>query len=116
MNCENLSNSEILEKIAALPLGKVKLMEVCGTHTMSIAKSGLRSALPENVELLSGPGCPVCVTPTETIDAILRLAERDDIIIATYGDMLRVPGSERGKSLAASRLKPLLSLTSSAIL
>ena len=103
MNCENLSNSEILKKIAALPLGKVKIMEVCGTHTMSIAKSGLRSALPENVELLSGPGCPVCVTPTETIDAILSLAARENVIIATYGDMLRVPGSERGKSLATSK-------------
>lgn len=103
MNCENLSNSEILEKIAALPLGKVKIMEVCGTHTMSIAKSGLRSALPQNIELLSGPGCPVCVTPTETIDAILSLAERENVIIATYGDMLRVPGSERGKSLATSK-------------
>jgi len=105
MNCENLSNKEILERIAALPLGKVKLMEVCGTHTMSIAKSGLSRALPENVELLSGPGCPVCVTPTETVDAILRLAGREDVIIATYGDMLRVPGSERGRSLSDSKAR-----------
>ena len=103
MNYENLSNGEILEKIAALPLGKVKLMEVCGTHTMSIAKSGLARALPENIELLSGPGCPVCVTPTEVIDAILGLAGRNDVIIATYGDMLRVPGSEWGRSLAREK-------------
>ena len=54
----------LLSAIAALPLrGKVKLMEVCGTHTMAIAKSGIKSMLPENVQLLSGPGCPVCVTP-----------------------------------------------------
>lgn len=103
MNCENLSNTEILEKIAALPLGKVKIMEVCGTHTMSIAKSGLRAALPENIELLSGPGCPVCVTPTEMIDAILALAKRENVIIATYGDMLRVPGSKKGESLATAK-------------
>ncbi len=105
MNCENLSNSEILEKIATLPLGKVKLMEVCGTHTMSIAKSGLRSALPKNIELLSGPGCPVCVTPTEMIDEILTLAARENVIIASYGDMLRVPGSKRGESLAAAKAR-----------
>lgn len=103
MNCENLTNSEILEKIAAMDVGNVKLMEVCGTHTMSIAKSGLRSALPENIKLLSGPGCPVCVTPSEEIDAILKLSERDDVIIATYGDMIKVPGSIHGKNLAAAR-------------
>ncbi len=105
MNCETLTNNEILEKIKSLDIGEVKIMEVCGTHTMSIAKSGLRSALPENVTLLSGPGCPVCVTPTEVIDAILRLAEREDMIIATYGDMIRVPGSVHGKNLATLRAK-----------
>lgn len=103
MNCENLTNSEILEKIAKMDVGNVKLMEVCGTHTMAIAKSGLRSALPENIKLLSGPGCPVCVTPSEEIDAILKLSERDDVIIATYGDMIKVPGSIHGKNLASAR-------------
>ena len=53
----------ILDAIGKLPLGEVRLMEVCGTHTMSIAKSGIRAMLPKNVQLLSGPGCPVCVTP-----------------------------------------------------
>lgn len=86
-----------------MKVGNVKLMEVCGTHTMAIAKSGLRSALPENIKLLSGPGCPVCVTPPEVIDAILRLAMRENVIIATYGDMIKVPGSEHGKNLGTAR-------------
>lgn len=97
------SAEEILRAIAALPLGRVNLMEVCGTHTMAIAKSGIRSLLPENVKLLSGPGCPVCVTPGEVIDAVLALAMDPKIIIASYGDMLRVPGSTPGDSLQRRR-------------
>ena len=93
----------LLEAMGKLPLGDVKLMEVCGTHTMAIAKSGIKSMLPENVQLLSGPGCPVCVTPPEIIDAVLELSMRADIIIATYGDMVRVPGSVQGDSLQRRR-------------
>lgn len=70
----------------------VNIMEVCGTHTVTIFRAGLRSALPEGLKLLSGPGCPVCITDQGYIDAILKFSERDDIIIATYGDMIRVPG------------------------
>lgn len=105
MNCESLSNREIIEGIGKLSIGSVKLMEVCGTHTMAIAKSGLRSALPKNVELLSGPGCPVCVTPPEVIDEILKLAGRDNVIIATYGDMVKVPGSRHGENLAKAKAR-----------
>jgi len=76
------------------------LMEVCGTHTMAIAKSGIRNVLPAFIRLVSGPGCPVCVTPPEVIDAALRLTERPNVIIATYGDMIRVPGSVKGDNLA----------------
>ena len=94
---------KILRAIEALDVGRVNLMEVCGTHTMAIAKAGIRSMLPENIRLLSGPGCPVCVTPCESIDAILALAMRQDVIIATYGDMVRVPGSTPGDSLARRR-------------
>ncbi len=79
--------------------GKIQLMEICGTHTMSIARSGIRSMLPEGVELVSGPGCPVCVTPSNYIDQILKLSMRSDVIITTYGDMVRVPGSSRGDNL-----------------
>ena len=93
----------ILDAIRALELGEVRLMEVCGTHTMAIAKSGIRSMLPENIQLLSGPGCPVCVTPGEVVDAVLELAMRPGVILATYGDMFRVPGSTPGDNLARRR-------------
>lgn len=71
----------------------VSLMEVCGTHTMSIARAGIRDLMPENVTLKSGPGCPVCVTSNSDIDKIIALASLKDVIIATFGDMMRVPGS-----------------------
>jgi hydrogenase expression/formation protein HypD len=71
---------------------RINVMEVCGTHTVSIFRAGLRDVLPDCLKLLSGPGCPVCVTDQGYIDAVLSLSERDDIIIATYGDMIRVPG------------------------
>ena len=72
--------------------GRAQFMEVCGTHTVSIFRSGLRSVLPANLRLISGPGCPVCVTPQSHIDAAIELALRPDVIVASYGDMLRVPG------------------------
>ncbi|MBR2783639.1 MAG: hydrogenase formation protein HypD [Firmicutes bacterium] len=76
-------------------LGKpLVIMEVCGTHTMSIARSGLRSLLPPGLELISGPGCPVCVTDSSLISAALALARRPEITLATFGDMLRVPAEE----------------------
>jgi hydrogenase expression/formation protein HypD len=68
-------------------------MEVCGTHTMSVARFGLKSLLPAGVRLVSGPGCPVCVTAQADIDAFLALGEMPDAILATFGDMMRVPGS-----------------------
>ncbi len=71
---------------------KIDIMEVCGTHTVSIFRTGLRDAFPEGLKLLSGPGCPVCITDQGYIDAVLAMADRDDCIIATYGDMIRVPG------------------------
>ncbi len=69
------------------------IMEVCGTHTMSIYKHGIDKLLPSYINLLSGPGCPVCVTDTAYIDMAAELALQDNVIIATFGDMLRVPGS-----------------------
>ena len=73
--------------------GKLRFMEVCGTHTVSIFRAGIRQLLPENIELVSGPGCPVCVTPDTYIDKAVAYAEREDVIITTFGDMLKVPGS-----------------------
>src|SRR5512146_2092240 len=69
------------------------LMEVCGTHTMSISQYGLRSLLPPQVRLISGPGCPVCVTPNGYLDRAVALSRLPGITIATFGDMVRVPGS-----------------------
>lgn len=71
----------------------LNIMEVCGTHTMAISRFGLRNVFNANINLISGPGCPVCVTPDIYLDYIYELALKEDIIIATYGDMIRVPGS-----------------------
>jgi len=71
----------------------VRFMEVCGTHTMAIARYGLKSLLPAQVKLVSGPGCPVCVTPVSYIDHAIALAGLPDTVITTFGDLLRVPGS-----------------------
>jgi hydrogenase expression/formation protein HypD len=76
-----------------MPKSKVKIMHVCGTHEQAITRAGVRALLPENLELLAGPGCPVCVVPAHDIDEALFLA-MDGKIIATYGDMIRVPASK----------------------
>jgi hydrogenase expression/formation protein HypD len=86
----------------AAPSKVYKFMEVCGSHTMAVSRFGLRSLLPSNIELVSGPGCPVCVTPQWEIDAIFGIAARDDVTIVTFGDMIRVPGSN-GESLQQLR-------------
>lgn len=72
---------------------KWRFMEVCGTHTMSIFRFGLRQVLPAGIELLSGPGCPVCVTPNGYLDKAIAVAGEKDVIVTTFGDMMRVPGS-----------------------
>lgn len=81
----------------------LRIMEICGTHTMAIAQAGLRELLAPGVRLVSGPGCPVCVTPAGAIDAILRLSQRPGVIVASYGDLLRVPGTARGDTLLRRR-------------
>ena len=98
-----MRSEELLLRLGALTKHRWKLMEVCGTHTMSIARSGIKRLLPEGVELLSGPGCPVCVTPGEVMDAALELSVRPGVTVAAYGDMLRVPGTRRGDDLAHRR-------------
>ena len=85
---------KILEQIKKTSQKKIRLMEVCGTHTTSIFRNGIRSLLPETISLLSGPGCPVCVTAQNEIDAFVELAKLDDVIIATFGDLIRVPGAD----------------------
>ena len=83
----------LVEKIKANSKRNIRLMEVCGTHTVSIFRSGIRSVLPETITLLSGPGCPVCVTDQPEIDAFVALARVDGAILATFGDLIRVPGT-----------------------
>ena len=96
----------LVESIHAwAPDKPVRLMEVCGTHTVSIARNGIRNLMPETVELASGPGCPVCVTSNRDIDTVIALCRIPDVIITTFGDMTRVPGSTSSllKEQAAGR-------------
>lgn len=92
---------DLVKKIQAVSQKKLRLMEVCGTHTMSIFRHGIRSVLPEGITLLSGPGCPVCVTAQKDIDAFVALARIEDVIVTTFGDLLKVPGS--GSTLAMEK-------------
>jgi hydrogenase expression/formation protein HypD len=73
----------------------VKLMEVCGTHTVAIFRHGIRHIIPEGISLLSGPGCPVCVTPIKDVDNAIAISRHDNITLSTFGDMMRVPGSKQ---------------------
>lgn len=90
---------KVIHAINNMDIGKVRIMEVCGTHTMAIAKAGIKSLIGDKVKLISGPGCPVCVTPAERIDHVFELLKKDNVIIATYGDMLKVPGTQYGENL-----------------
>jgi len=96
----------LAEQIGRLVAGRdepMTFMEVCGTHTMSIYQYGIRSLLPPQVRLISGPGCPVCVTPVGYVDKAVALSRLPDTIITTFGDMVRVPGST--SSLMQERAK-----------
>jgi hydrogenase expression/formation protein HypD len=88
----SLSAAEWLQRIHQLPLPeRVRIMNVCGGHERSITMAGLRGALPSQVELIPGPGCPVCVCPEEDVFEAIQLALHEDIILLAFGDMLRVP-------------------------
>ena len=84
----------LIDSISKLtPAGGATLMEVCGTHTVAIARNGIRNLMPDGVRLTSGPGCPECVTSNRDIDTVIALARIPGVTIATFGDMTRVPGS-----------------------
>ncbi|MET8679008.1 hydrogenase formation protein HypD [Streptomyces sp. NPDC004647] len=85
----------LLDDIHATVTRPWAMMEVCGGQTHSIIRHGIDQLLPESIELIHGPGCPVCVTPLEMIDKALEIASRPDVIFCSFGDMLRVPGSDR---------------------
>ena len=80
--------SKLAEKIDR----PINLMEVCGTHTVAIFRHGIQSVIPDNIKLLSGPGCPVCVTSVADVETVIALSRKDDVILTTFGDMMRVPG------------------------
>jgi hydrogenase expression/formation protein HypD len=82
---------------------EIKIMHVCGTHEASITRFGVRSFLPHNLKVVMGPGCPVCITPQGEIDAAIKLA-KDGITVATYGDLMRVPGTEGSQKRRAMTL------------
>jgi len=96
----NATCARIAEHVATLgrrpqfAARRLAIMEVCGTHTVAIHRAGLRGLLPAQLKLVSGPGCPVCVTPQSYVDALIDLARRPGVCVATYGDMIRVPGRE----------------------
>ncbi|RLF15964.1 MAG: hydrogenase formation protein HypD [Thermoprotei archaeon] len=90
---------ELVEKVAKAirevgVKGKVKIMHVCGTHEQVISHHGLRALLPSHVEVIAGPGCPVCVVPAKEVDEAIELALRHHVVLATFGDMYRVPGTQ----------------------
>ncbi|HEX3817474.1 MAG TPA: hypothetical protein VHW03_04215, partial [Chthoniobacterales bacterium] len=93
----------IVDEIRRIVTKPWVLMEVCGGQTHSIVKYGIDRLLPEEVELVHGPGCPVCVTSLEMIDKALEIARRPDVIFCSFGDMLRVPGSECDLLILKSR-------------
>jgi hydrogenase expression/formation protein HypD len=114
-----------LKRIHALDLPeRVRIMNVCGGHERSITQAGLRSALPKNIELIPGPGCPVCICPEEDIFEAIQLALNEDVILVAYGDMLRVPVNVprcEARSLEAARtrgadIRPIASPTQATVI
>ena len=89
------SAEKLLKEIHNVVTHPWTIMEICGGQTHTIVKSGIDDLLPSNITLVHGPGCPVCVTPLELIDKAVAIASRPDIIFTSFGDMLRVPGSEK---------------------
>lgn len=91
---QNAGVHYLQEKILKATTKPWKIMEICGGQTHAIAKFGLFDLLPKEIELIHGPGCPVCVTPQETLDHVMHIAAQSNVILCTFGDMLRVPGSQ----------------------
>ena len=96
---------KVIDYLKAYDGRQLKLMEVCGTHTAAIFKAGIRSLISEKITLISGPGCPVCVTPTAFIDRCAEYASMDKHVLLTFGDMMKVPGSAGSLSEAKGRGK-----------
>ncbi|MCF0131927.1 MAG: hydrogenase formation protein HypD, partial [Pseudobutyrivibrio sp.] len=82
---------------------EITIMEVCGSHTAAIAKNGIKNILSDKIKLVSGPGCPVCVTPSAYIDKLIELSLEPDTTVLTFGDLIRVPGSKESLGQAKTR-------------
>lgn len=93
----------LAEQIASMCAEDIRIMEVCGTHTVSAFRHGIRTLLPRSLSLISGPGCPVCVTDQAELDAFIEIANMPDTILATFGDLMRVPAT--GSSLQKEKAR-----------
>jgi len=99
---DKTTTEALIKKIRKISTeSNIKIMHVCGTHEMTIARWGLRGLLPKNIKLICGPGCPVCVTSASEIDFAIKLVKEKDVILTTFGDMFRVPGT--GSSLSEAK-------------
>lgn len=99
MNKELLEGLKSSTKLVGRP---IKLMEVCGTHTVAIFRHGIRDIIPRDISLISGPGCPVCVTSIRDVDSAIAISKMPGVILGTFGDMMRVPGGEQSLNDARS--------------
>jgi len=95
-----MDSEKIIQYLQSYDGEDVKIMEVCGTHTSSIFKNGIRSLISPKIHLISGPGCPVCVTPTAFIDRCIEYAKKEGHVLYSFGDMMKVPGTEGSLSVA----------------
>lgn len=107
-----MSSQDLIEAISKISTQPVRLMEVCGGHTWAVQQHGLSSLLPDSIQLISGPGCPVCVTHRSFIDQAIDLAVRQNISILTFGDMLKVPGTHETLEDARSKGGKVITLLS----
>lgn len=104
--------ADLAAGLRRMELPPMRLMEVCGTHTVAICRHGIRGLMPEAVTLTSGPGCPVCVTATEEIDAFVKAARIPGVILTTFGDLMRVPGTRstlQKEAAAGADIRPVYS-------
>ena len=92
----------VVEEIPTTAQRPLQIMEVCGGHTHSIFRYGLEELLPDKIEMVHGPGCPVCVLPMGRVDDCVAIAEQPDVIFTTFGDAMRVPGSKKSLQQANS--------------
>jgi hydrogenase expression/formation protein HypD len=95
--------NKVRELAASAGRDRVQFMEVCGTHTVAIFRYGIRDVIPANIRLLSGPGCPVCVTPNRSIDEFIAISRKPGVVTAVFGDMMRVPGTDSSLDLEKAR-------------